>query len=153
MEILGKKIFMRGFTRYANVVKDWRPAFEQIYANYVEVTRRNFTSQGYPTRFKALSPAYRAWKQKHFPGKKILQRSGNLMDSMLGRGQSTRQHTIKDIKKLSAEFGSSLPYARVHQDPKPTNPLPRRPPLQLQDRNMVFWSRIIHEWAFNEATK
>lgn len=152
VEILGKEVFVRWFNRFSDLVKDWRPAFEQIHANYVQVTRRNFKSQGYPHRFKALSPAYRAWKQKHFPGKPILQRSGGLMDSMLGRGQSTRQHTVKDIKKLSAEFGTTLAYALAHQDGVPGR-LPKRPPLQLQDRNMVFWSRIIHEWAYREAVK
>lgn len=152
LEILGKEVFARSLSRFASAVQDWRPAFEQIWQNYTKITRRNFQRQGYPVSFAPLSPAYRAWKEKHFPGKPILQRSGALMDAMLGNAQASSRHTIKDIKKLSAEFGTTLPYAGAHQEGIPGR-LPRRPPLQLEERDLVFWSRIIHEWAYKEAMK
>lgn len=150
-QMLGKEVFVRGFNRYAHKVQDWREAFEQVWQNYIDINRRNFQRGGYPQRFKSLSPAYRAWKDKHYPGRPILTLTGDLRRSMTGAGQATAQHTIKDIRKLRAEFGTTVPYARAHQDGYPPRNLPRRPPLQLTNYDLTFWTRIIHEWAWKEG--
>lgn len=150
---IGDERFVRGFNRYAEDVQDWRPAFERIYENFLDIERRTFRAQGYPARWKRLSPAYAAWKAKHYPGKPILQKTGRLMRSLTAKHQAEAQDTVKDIKKLRAEFGTRVPYAEAHQRGFPPRNLPARPPVQLTEHNKTFWARIIHEWAYEEAKK
>jgi phage gpG-like protein len=150
---VGDERFVRGFNRYAQEVQDWRPAFEQIYDNFLDIERRNFRAQGYPHPWKQLSPEYRQWKAVHYPGKPILQRTGRLMRSLTAKRQAGAQDTVKDIRKLRAEFGTQVPYARAHQQGHPPRNLPARPVVQLTERNKVFWSRIIQEWAYQKVKK
>jgi phage gpG-like protein len=150
IETIGDERFVRGFNRYAEQVKDWRPAFEDIYQSFTEITRRNFASEGRPESWAALSPGYAKWKAKHYPGKPIMQRTRRLIRSLTGVGQASAQDTIKDIKPLSAEFGTMVPYATYHQQGRG---VPRRKVVQLTEGNRRFWARIIHEWAYRETRK
>jgi phage gpG-like protein len=151
VKTLGADAFVRGFNRYAMQVQDWRPAFESIYRSFVEIERRNFRSQGHPTEWRQLSDSYAAWKAKHYPGKKILQRTKQMHRSLTTTVESRQKDTIKEIEKLRAEFGTGLDRAYYHQHG--TRNMPARPVVQLTSRNAAFWARIIHEWAYQEAVK
>ena len=154
VKTLGMKAMSRGFTRYANEVKDWRPAFESIWSNYRDIVRRNFAGEGYPSKWPPLSPAYQAWKDAHGgAGKPILVFTSRMKNSLLGVSQANAQDTIKEIKKLNAEFGTTLARARGHQFGNSAKNLPVRAVLQFTDQHISFWARIIHEHAYNMFDK
>lgn len=59
-----------------------------------------------------LSVSYAKWKEAHFPGKPILERSSALRQALTGPGA----HARRDISGQSLTFGTiALPYASFHQ--------------------------------------
>jgi phage gpG-like protein len=54
-------------------------------------TMKNFDAEGRP-RWFALSTVYGDWKAKHFPGKKILERTGNLKKWLSGVDYDTQNN-------------------------------------------------------------
>lgn len=64
-------------------------------------------------KWAPLSPAYAAWKRRHYPGRGILRRTNRLYRALTrSRGaQSLRYYTAKELR-----FGTALvPYASFHQ--------------------------------------
>lgn len=69
-----------------------------------------------------LSVSYAKWKQAHFPGKPILERTGKLKDALTGPGSNSR----RDVSGNELSFGTvGLPYASSHQTG--TGKMPARP--------------------------
>ena len=141
IETLGAERFVRAFNRIASDMTDFREPFADIYDNFCGIEERSFKAQGLPDRWVPLSPRYAAWKRKHYPGKKILERTGALKAAMTGSGPGA----VRVIGHRSAEFGTDIPYARYHQSG--TRYMPRRKVVQLTDAMKVGWGRIIHQWA------
>lgn len=149
IKTLGAENFVRGFNRFAEQVEDWRPVFNDIRADFLQGEAENFRREGTPERWVALSPAYAAWKAVHFPGKPILERTGRMKRSISTLTGDV--DTVNKMEKLRAEFGTVVPYAHYHQEGAPN--LPQRKVVQLTDRRKVAWSRMIHEWAYREASR
>ena len=57
--------------------KDLKPVLDAFGRHIVEEhIPAQFARQGTPRRWAPLSPAYKRWKDKHFPGRPILVRTG-----------------------------------------------------------------------------
>lgn len=71
----------------------------------------NFTSNGLPVGgWSPLKPKYAAWKAVHFPGTPTLVQDGTLFRSLTNiNGSDSR------IRATTAEFGTSVKYAKFHQ--------------------------------------
>lgn len=151
--ILGQVAFSRGMNRYAADVQDWQEVFEEIYQSFTDIEQKIFKRQGFPNRWKRLSPEYAAWKRAHYPGKPIMQLTGALLNSLTGVGQAGAQHTVKIIEKLRAEFGTVLPYAYAHQHGVPERNLPARPVVQLRSNDLADWAQMIQEFAYRRAVR
>lgn len=72
----------------------------------------NFAQNGLPSgdAWSPLDPQYGAWKSRNFPGRGTLVRSGNLFRSLTNMKGSPSY-----ISRLTAEFGTSVDYAKYHQ--------------------------------------
>ena len=84
---------------------------------------RNFKEEGRPARWKPLTPAYARYKSHRWPGKKILQRTGVLRDSIRVTVEPGRGNTAAIVAS------TDVPYALVHQFG--TTFIPPRPFLVL----------------------
>jgi len=86
-------------------------------------------------------------KKKLFPGKKILQRSGEL------ERQSTTKKGIHIIKPDSMEVGVTLPYARTMQFGLSKKNIPARPYFTMGKTQPKKWNKIVNDFIFSQAKK
>ena len=77
----------------------------------------------------SLKENYAAWKAKHYPGKRILERTGALCEALTQKGgNSLREYTGE-----SMTFGTlGVPYASFHQ--VGTGDMVARPPLDFDSQ-------------------
>lgn len=95
---------------------DLRPTMNVIgrgYRKEVEMIFDHQQPRGKGDRWRPLSAGYAAWKQKHFPGRPILVRTGDLKASMTQEGAAGN---ITVIGKTGAVFGTSISYGIYHDD-------------------------------------
>lgn len=73
-------------------------------------------------KWPELSPKYRAWKEKHFPGRKIMVLRGPLMASLTGRTGDTIQSAFRSGNSYIFKFGTAVEspggfdYPAYHQE-------------------------------------
>lgn len=148
IDTIGDERLVRGFDRISSDIKDFREPFDEIYRDFLDMEKQIFTAEGTPEGFVALSPKYARWKQKHYPGKKIMQLSGRLMKALTAEDQTSAKQlvtTVKKIEKTEAEFGAKGPYVHRHQ--MGTHGMPQRKIVQVTDARKVRWVKIIQAWA------
>ena len=133
VNVLGEVQFNRALAgRLANI-DDLSPAFERVAAIVLEGERAAFAAQGgYQNNpnWPELSPAYKKWKDAHYPGKGILERTGALRTMMEGGPGMTRRISRHEME---LRFGGirvgSYDLAALHQTG--TTRMPARKPLLL----------------------
>jgi phage gpG-like protein len=129
--------------RLLQAVDDISPAFPEMEATFRAIELQAFTSEGTSGESGAwapLSPGYRAWKERHFPGKTILRRTDRLMGSLVRRGADS---FIESSPKRLA-IGTTTPYAAFHQVPGLGARF--RPPISLTDRDAAKFQAILHRF-------
>jgi phage gpG-like protein len=103
------------FAGFASDVSDLRSVWPLVAQELRQMTvGRQFPSeggQGQHGRWAPLSPRYRTWKEKHFPGKPILQLTGRLFGSF---SDGHPDHVDRRSETM-LEWGSSVPYGIFHQ--------------------------------------
>lgn len=133
----GEAQLSRTLARITQRIDDWSPAFNAIADQLAEENRKQFQTEGQHASggWPALSPAYRVWKEKNYPGKPILQRSGALFKALTERPFGS-EHI--GPSSMSIGVGDEIPYAKYHQ--QGTAKMPRRRPLELtaQARNRMM---------------
>jgi len=146
-EVMGDVQLQRSFSRFTEDIKDFTPALEDIYQDFLEGERKQFESEGNTGSggWAPLSPAYAAWKAQNFPGAPIMVRTGLLKESLLGNNP----WSVKDIQPLGATFGTRIPYAAYHQTG--TRKMPARPLVQLTEDQKTRWTKIIHRWLVEKV--
>jgi len=131
IEIDGKEELARAFDTLGRTVSDFRPAWPEIEQIFYRIELEQFDSEGARGggKWQALSPAYRKWKQVHYPGRPILVRTGRLKRSLsvIGAGGGD---SIRDFRPLELTLGSRVPYGIYHQ--RGTRKMPSRPPMQFK---------------------
>lgn len=97
--------------RFAQRISDPTPVWEELADRFVDLQGRNFESRGRTmgAAWSPLSPKYGSWKARHFPGKGILERTGDLRDSLAGT------LGIREFNRNSMTVGTQLSYASYHQ--------------------------------------
>jgi hypothetical protein len=92
-------------------------------------------------RWKPLSPAYAERKRKKFGNKPILRATDRLYKSMINR---ENPENIQNIKRDSAEYGTSVPYAIYHDKiGTPRQKIPLRNFSIPSDITVKGWTRLI----------
>lgn len=132
LDIAGEVQMDRGIARFADGVSDYRPIWPVIEDDFYALEKDQFKSEGAEggERWKALSPAYGAWKEAKFPGKPILQRSGDLVKSLTSPNDP---NGVRIEEREVLTLGTQVPYAIYHQSTKPRKVLPRRPEILLTE--------------------
>lgn len=98
--------------------RDLRPAWGRIAHDFDELEARQFdTEGGLGQRWPALSPAYAAWKAEHYPGKKIMERTGVLRASLADRWTGHVDRRTEDTLELGTSVTNKrgVNYGLVHQ--------------------------------------
>jgi phage gpG-like protein len=130
LEIAGQVQMDRGIARFADGVTDYRPIWPVIEDDFYAQEKDQFKTEGAEggEHWKELSAIYEGWKEVHFPGKPILQRTGDLYASLTS---GTDANAVKREERKTLTLGSRIPYAIYHQ--KGTEKMPARPEIQLPE--------------------
>jgi phage gpG-like protein len=141
LEIGGKVEFDRTFIRIKENIADLSPEWEAAFEAFQTIEAQQFDTEGKAGatgKWKELSPDYASWKELYYPGAKILERTGRLVESLT----ATTSDTVKNIGKLSAEFGTRVEYARNHQD---GIGVPKREVISFSEKQKRFLQKEIQK--------
>jgi phage gpG-like protein len=127
IEIQGTQELSNAFTELSRRIGDLTPIWPRVAQVFYERERQLFDQQG-EGNWRELSPRYGAWKQKHFPGYPLLQRSTEMAVSLTNQ---TSPFSVLDMRPKNFAVGTSVPYAQFHQTG--TSRMPARPPIIIDD--------------------
>uniref|UniRef100_A0A6M3J2S8 Putative tail protein n=1 Tax=viral metagenome TaxID=1070528 RepID=A0A6M3J2S8_9ZZZZ len=144
-EIEGEKRLRAVLQVPIDKIKNLRPVWDLIRDDFAARNQDWLDSEGKGS-FAPLSPAYAAWKEVHFPGMKILQRTRRLYNSLTDVNDAD---FIYAPEKLRVILGTKVRYGRYHQ--VGTRRMPRRPILKLGKDAAVQWARMIHQYLFESG--
>lgn len=115
-EIAGDAQLDRAFNRVEERISDFRNFWPGVITAFYEIQTEQFQSEGAKGAsgpWTPLSPAYKLFKEREFPGKTILRREDALYESMTS---SDALDSILRPQKDELIIGSALPYAlAVHK--------------------------------------
>lgn len=147
----GLQAFAMTLDRYRQNLADATPVMNGWLDELERAAEAGFSSSRRPSgsRWKALSPDYKKWKDKHYPGAPILTREGKLRASLTS---AQGQGAIRQIGTHYLQYGTRVPYARYHQSGG--GRLPSRPVLPSSRGSMPsalasVMQRILHEGVTN----
>jgi phage gpG-like protein len=152
LEIAGEVQMDRGIARFADGLTDYREVWPIIEDDFYALEAAQFKSEGAEggEKWPELSAGYAGWKEAHYPGKPILQRTGDLVASLTS---GSDPNAVKREERKTLTLGSKIPYAIYHQSPKPRRVLPRRPEIMLPADFKRQVMKYLHDFLVNMATK
>lgn len=153
VKVDGQKAIIQGLDRVIADSKKYKEPMERIATHFWGITEKNFNAQGQPKRWSPLTFNYVKWKQKNYPGKKIMQLTGRLKDSLTADNQEDSQDTIKILAPTYMELGTNVEYAAAQHHGYPKRNLPSREIIQVTDKHVAHWNRIVYRWAINNFRK
>jgi len=113
LKLIGKDEYILKLKKYKGEIKNLRSVFNAISDDIYKLEESVFEAQGKPN-WKKLSPRYKSWKDKHYPGQKILSLTGTLRGAATGMpgGDLIRPVRIQTNKSLKIGLQGVL---TVHQ--------------------------------------
>lgn len=144
--MLGDAVLARGISRYGDAVRDFSPVWDQIRNDFHRIEGEQFATEGARSGspWAPLSPTYEAWKQKHFPGRPILQLTGMMWGEFgVGVGMQTT------IEPMKLTMTPSMQRAIYHQ--QGTRTMPRRKVVDLTEEDKMGWMKMIHNYVYDKA--
>lgn len=146
IELPGADPFVLALSRFSNDLGDYRPFWDGPFKTlWYEERRREFALGGLGTGLGSwadLSPAYRAWKGQHYPGRPTLTRTGRLAASLT---TPTGRDSIWRSEPTSLTVGTADPVGWFHQ--MGTRRMPARPPLRIAPGFMRVIGQSLQEFA------
>lgn len=117
MQVPGATAVNVRLTRFGGLITNWTPFWREYAAPLIfDRIQDNFkTEGGWVGGWKPLSPAYAAWKVRHYGQKPILQRTGTLVRSLTWQNGAVGPGGIAEMSETRAAFGTRVPYAIYHQ--------------------------------------
>jgi len=152
LDIAGEVQMDRGIARFSDGVADYRPIWGVIEDEFYVLEHAQFKTEGEEGGdwWQILSLEYGKWKEAHYPGRLILERTGDLERS-LTTGRDPNSVKIEQRKTLT--LGSKIPYAIYHQSIEPRGVLPRRPPIMLPEKFKRTVMHHMHGYLVQVATQ
>lgn len=152
LDIAGEVQMDRAIARFSEGVTDYRPIWPVIADDFYAQEKDQFRTEGAEggERWEELSPEYAAWKEASYPGKPILQRTGDLVGSLTS---ASDPNAVKVEERKTLTLGSKVPYAIYHQSPKPRTVLPRRPEIMLTEEFKRGVTRHMQTYLLQVATQ
>lgn len=119
---------------FSSKVQDISPVLKEFAEIYKDEIKTNFDKEGLLTNFakwEQLKEPYKTRKEKTFPGAKILQRSGKLLNAATGGNNYSQS-----IGKMSLEMKVDLVYANTMQFGSSKRNIAARPFFFTKDGKM-----------------
>lgn len=142
----GFEPFQLVLERWENQLDDSEPVFQSLARQFAKSQQQQFSKVGGHTgaRWAPLSPRYAAWKARHYPGKPILQLSGDLKDSL-----TKRPFGVDEVWDKGMVVGTAISYAKYHQNGTAT--MPARPIIgKPTTAERKSFASTLHEWIVKE---
>ncbi|WP_053207944.1 phage virion morphogenesis protein [Jiangella muralis] len=132
----------RTLARVGDNVDDLTPVWYWLAESFQRAETRQFNSEGAFASggWSPLSPRYARWKARHYPGTRVLERTGALRKSL-----TTRPFGVEVIENKSMAIGSDVDYGRHHQ--RGGAGLPQRRPVELTENMRREWMRRIQRFV------
>lgn len=148
LEFYGEEQVNRTIARTTDRIRDARPLWEELADRFGKQEARQFRSEGRAASggWAALSPRYAAWKARRFPGKRILERTGDLRRSL-----TERPFGIEVLKRRYMIVGSDVDYGEYHQ--KGGANLPRRRPVEFTENARRTWVKAMQRYIITGKTE
>lgn len=130
-ELEGVEVFSRAFNRLEQGIDDFRSIWPNVAKEFYAIEHEQFASEGAhgaSGKWAPLSPAYRKWKETHFPGQPILKLTHSLYESLTSPDAPA---SIFRIERDEMTLGSRVEYATAHQ--RGSGRMPARPPISLTE--------------------
>jgi len=152
LDIAGEVQMDRGIARFSDGVADYRPIWGVIAEDFHEQEKDQFKTEGAEggEKWQVLSEAYAGWKAAHYPGTRILQRTGDLERSLTKAGDP---NGVRVEARKTLKLGSKIPYAIYHQSIQPRKVLPRRPEIMLTEAFKRSVMHHMHTYLVQVATQ
>jgi phage gpG-like protein len=152
LDTAGEVQMDRGIARFADGVSDYRPIWGVIESDFYALEQRQFQTAGAAggKAWPELSPEYSTWKEEHFPGTPILERTGELMRSLT---DPNHPQTVRIEERKTLTLGTQVPYAIYHQSTEPRTRLPRRPEIMLTEAFKRTVMHHVQQYLVQMATK
>lgn len=118
-EVQGSVQLDRAFNRVEQEISDFRNFWPAVIIAFYDIETEQFHSEGAKGasgQWAPLSPAYKIFKEREFPGKTILRREDALYESMTG---PDALDSILRPEKDELVIGSALPYALTQHKKRP----------------------------------
>ena len=118
-EVAGDVQLDRAFNRVEQEISDFRDFWPGVILAFYEIETEQFATEGArgaSGQWAALSPAYKIFKEREFPGKTILRRTDALYESMTG---PDALDSILRPEQNELTIGSALPYALIQHKKRP----------------------------------
>jgi len=116
--------FRNALGQFTAKIRDFTPLWPEVAEQFWDDVQKNIDRQGsFVGGWRALSPAYAAWKRSHVGHTKIMVLTGALQRSLDMGGPGN----ITDISRGELRLGSRDPKLPYHQ--RGTRRMPRRPVL------------------------
>jgi hypothetical protein len=146
-EVSGDRQLDRDILRVGDRARDMSPAFERVADPWIEETAVQFATEGRHASggWKPLKDSTVAAKRREHLRPEILRAHDRLMRSLTSPTQ-TDPNMILKIRPGELDYGSKLPYAGAHQNPKPGNPLPRRRPVEFTEKTRRDTIKILQRY-------
>jgi phage gpG-like protein len=142
--IEGERQLSRRFHNLKREFDNWTPAFKQavttlkdLFSNEVFSSKGGAIGENWPP----LDPEYSRWKSMHYPGKGMLERTGEMKRSF---------QTL--YKTDYGAVWNTASYFAYHQSNKPRNKIPRRVMMKLGNEQREVVMKIFHRY-FNDKLK
>lgn len=122
----GVETINRAFNRVDEFISDFRNVWPYVTTEFYQIEKEQFDTEGAAGasgKWAPLSPAYKKWKEIHFPGQPILRLRNDLFESL------TSPDALDSIyipEKDQLTIGTKVPYGRVHQR--------ERPPISMNEQ-------------------
>jgi phage gpG-like protein len=134
-DVDGFENFNRGFIRIEEFISDFRFIWPSVIETFYAIEHEQFETQGASGatgQWKQLKPSTLSTKEKHYPGKPILQRESKLFESLT---TPDANDSIIRIGKLDLTIGTQREGAVFHQ--RGGKNLPKREPISLSDASKL----------------
>lgn len=138
-DVQGEGQLIAALAQFENSFHDLHALWPKLADVFYGIEREQFDSEGGHGAggWAALSGNYAKQKAKEFPGRKILQATGALMESLTTKDA---QYGIYEEADAALTLGSALPYAQFHQSG--TSYMPARPEIALTDQDRARFINV-----------
>lgn len=136
--IQGEKQLSRTLLLMADRVRDWTPAFEETAVTLKDVFSNDvFDTEGaaIEEHWQALNPKYAAQKNRKYPGKRILEATGDM-----------RAGFTSLVRPDMAAVWNRVEYFKYHQSNQPRSRMPRRVMIKLANAQKEMVVKIFHTY-------